>query len=437
MTEPTPRPERLEPAIATVPPDTVTQPRRVIAGGISWRRTFAAFRHRNYRLWFAGQLVSLTGTWMQSAAQGFLVYNLTHSSAFLGSVAFASGLPAWLFTLFGGVLADRAERRKLMLATQSALMVLAFVLAGLVFSGAVQPWHIIVLAFMTGTASAFETPSRQSLVVDLVGQEDMTNAIALNTTLYNTGMIVGPAVAGAVYALAGPAWCFAVNGLSYLAVIVALALMQLQPHPAPEKRPPVLEAIAEGIRYVRGHVLVRSLTLSAFFYIIFDYAMIIFTPAFAVSLLNGGADVNGLLLAANAAGAVIGGLLLAVLAGRFGRGKIWAISATVTPWMIAAFAFSRSLPLSLLLTGVVGVTSITVMNNVNALIQSSVPDELRGRVMSLYSLMFVSGGPLSSLALGLISDRLGVEALVLVCAALAAGFALWVRLGASAIRGMR
>ena len=404
---------------------------------LSLHAIFAAFRHRNYRLWFAGQFVSLTGTWMQSAAQGFLVYNLTHSSAFLGSVAFASGLPAWLFTLFGGVIADRAERRKLMLATQGALMVLAFVLAGLVFTGVVQPWHIIVLAFMTGTASAFEAPSRQSLVVDLVGQDDMTNAIALNTTLYNAGMIVGPAVAGAIYALAGPAWCFTFNGVSYLAVIVALALMKLPPRAAPEKRPPVLEAIAEGIRYVRGHVLVRSLTLSAFFYIIFDYAMIIFTPAFALSLLNGGADVNGLLLAANAAGAVIGGLLLAALAGKIGRGKIWAISAYVTPWMIAAFAFSRSLPLSLLLTGVVGVTSITVMNNVNALIQSSVPDELRGRVMSLYSLMFVSGGPLSSLALGLISDRAGVQALVLVCAALAAGFALWVRLGASAIRGMR
>ena len=400
--------------------------------------TFAAFRHRNYRLWFFGQFISLIGSWMQTAAQGYLVYTLTQSPAFLGYVAFASGLPSWLFMLYGGVIADRVARRTLILVTQSAQSILAFVLAGLVFTGLVQPWHILALSFLVGTATAFEIPARQSLVIDLVGREDLTNALALNVTMSNSGMIVGPAVAGVIYALAGPAWCFTINGISYLAVIAALALMILPPRlasAAPLR--PVLAAIGEGIRYVQAQPVVQSLILSAFFYIIFDYAMIVFVPAFAVSLLNGDATISGLLLTANAAGAVLGGLFLAAFAGRIGRGKIWAISAYVTPWMIAAFAFSHSVPLSLLLTGVVGVTSITVMNNTNAIIQSSVSDELRGRVMSLYSLMFVSGGPLGSIVLGLIADRAGVTALVLVCAALALLFAAWVRFGGSAIRRMK
>jgi MFS family permease len=403
---------------------------------LSLHSTFAALRHRNYRLWFFGQFVSLIGSWMQNAAQGYLIYTLTKSPLFLGYVAFASGLPSWLFMLYGGVIADRVARRTLILITQSVQMTLAFVLAGLVFTGLVQPWHILVLSFLGGTATAFEVPARQSMVMDLVGREDLTNALALNVTMSNSGMIIGPAVAGAVYALAGPAWCFTVNGVSYLAVILALSLMKLPPRLAPTRRISVLAAIGEGLRYVRAQPVVRSLILSAFFYIIFDYAMIVFVPAFAVSLLNGNATISGLLLTANAAGAVVGGLFLAAFASRIGRGKIWAISAYVTPWMIAAFAFSHSLPLSLLLTGVVGVTSITVMNNTSAIIQSSVSDELRGRVMSLYSLMFISGGPLGSIVLGAIADRAGVTVLVLVCAVLALGFAAWVRFGASAIRGI-
>jgi MFS family permease len=398
--------------------------------------TFAAFRHRNYRLWFSGQLVSLVGTWMQEAALGYLVYSITSSTAFLGYVAFASGLPAWLFLLFGGVIADRMPRRTLILITQSVMMALAFLLAGLVFANLVQPWHVLALSFLLGTASAFEMPARQSLVADLVDREDMTNAIALNVTIINTGMIVGPAIAGVVYAVAGPAWCFTINGFSYLAVILALALMKIPARPA-ARRSSALAAIGEGIQYARKDPSVRSYLFSAFFYNIFDYAMIIFIPAFAVELFQGNAATSGLLMTFNAAGAVAGGLLLAAFASRLGRGKILALSAYITPLMIAGFAASHLLPLSLFFTTVIGVTSITVMNNTNALVQSSVSDELRGRVMSLYSMVLKIGGPLGSVILGVIADRASVSLVLYLLAGMALVYALWVRFLAPQLRTVR
>lgn len=398
---------------------------------------FAAFRHSNYRLWFTGQLISIIGSWMQNAAQGYLVYTLTGSTTFLGSVSFASSLPAWLFMLYGGVIADRVSRRALIIITQTAMMVEAFLLAGLVFSGLVQPWHILVLAFLSGTASAFEIPARQSLVADLVPREDLTNAIALNVTLFNVGMIAGPAVAGVVYALAGPSWCFTINGVSFLAVIAALAKMALPPRPIPAGKPSALAALREGLAYFRDRPLARMLSLSAFTYNIFDYAMVIFIPAFAVSLLGGDAKTNGLLLAASGAGAVAGGMILAALPGRVGRGKIWIISVTAAPLAIAAFALSRWLPLSLLLTGIIGVTSITVLSNTNTMVQSTVPDEMRGRVMSLYSLLMLGSGPLASLALGALADRSSTLILALTCAGLALAFAGWAWTGARKIREIR
>src|SRR5262245_9039549 len=176
-------------------------------------QTFSAFRYRNYRLWFAGQLVSLVGTWMQTTAQGFLVFELTHSPAYLGYVGFAAGVPSWLFMLYGGVIADRVSRRNLLLMTQTGMVILAFILAALTFSGWVQPWHIIVLALGLGVANAFDAPARQAFVVEMVDREDLTNAIALNSSMFNLATVVGPAVSGLVYAWLGPAWCFTINGL--------------------------------------------------------------------------------------------------------------------------------------------------------------------------------------------------------------------------------
>lgn len=392
--------------------------------------TFSAFRHRNYRLWFVGQLVSLVGTWMQNTAQGYLIYSLTGSAAYLGYVGFISGVPSWLFMLYGGLIADRMSRRTLMIITQSAMMVLAFVLAGLVFFQVVQPWHILVLAFLLGTANAFDTPARQSLVVELVEREDMTNAIALNGMMFNLGMIVGPAIGATVYALTGPAWCFTINGISYLAVIAALVMMKIETIITSPRGVSALAAIREGFRYVRAERLVLTLTISTLVFNIVGFGPMTLMPAWAVTILNGDVTTNGLLLSARGIGAVIGGLAIATLASRQLRGKMWAASSFGLPIMLLAFAFSRSLPLSLFLLGLVGLTLVIIMNNSNAMVQSTVPDHLRGRVMGLYSLTFMGGGPVGALLIGLLAERTSEPLTVVVCALVTvayAGLVWWYR----------
>ncbi len=389
---------------------------------------FSSFRYRNYRLWFIGQLVSLVGTWMQNTAQGYLLFSITGSAAYLGYVGFISGIPSWLFMLYGGVIADRMSRRTLLIITQTAMMILAFILAGLVVLNWVQPWHILVLAFLLGVANAFDTPARQSLVVDLVDKEDMTNAIAFNGTMFNAGLIIGPAIGAAVYALTGPAWCFTINGLSFIAVIIALMMMRITPSPTPTRRGSALAAIREGFRYVRGNRLVLTLTLSVFIVNIIGFGPITLLPAWSVNILHGDVTTNGLLLSSRGIGAVIGGLLIAALASRNLRGKMWAASSFLMPLTMFAFALSRSVPLSLLLMAVAGLGLVAMMNNSNAMVQGLVPDELRGRVMGLYSLTFMGGGPLGALLAGVLADRTNEPFTFYVCAAASLIFAglVWV-----------
>ena len=210
---------------------------------------------------------------MQNTAQGYLVYTLTGSAAFLGYVGFVSGLPSWLFMLYGGVVADRVPRRVMLIATQVVMMVLAFILAALVFTGAIQPWQILIFAFLLGVTNAFDVPARQSFIVELVDREDMTNAIALNATMFNLGAIAGPAVAGILYALTGPGWCFTINGISFIAVIIALMMMRINPVEAPVKSHSALSAIAEGYHYVRNNRLVLTLTLSVFIVNVFGFGL--------------------------------------------------------------------------------------------------------------------------------------------------------------------
>ncbi|MBE2228128.1 MAG: MFS transporter, partial [Ignavibacteria bacterium] len=202
----------------------------VSESGFSFRRTFTALKYPNYRLWFWGQMVSMLGTWMQITAQGFLIYDITRSPAYLGYVGFASGIPTWVFMLYGGVIADRFSKRKVLVITQTIMMLLAAILAILTFLKLVQPWHIILLAFLLGTANAFDAPSRISFVNELVDKPDLTNAIALNATMFNTATAIGPAVAGLAYAFAGPAWCFTINAVSFVGVIAALNKMKLKEH---------------------------------------------------------------------------------------------------------------------------------------------------------------------------------------------------------------
>lgn len=397
-------------------------------GQTRWQQTFAALKYPNYRLWFFGQMVSLMGTWMQLTAQGFLIYELTHSPAFLGAVGFASGIPTWLFMLYAGVVADRMSRRTLMIITQTSMMILAFILAALAFLHLVQPWHIITLAALLGIANAFDAPARQAFVLEMVDREDLTNAIALNATMFNSATAVGPAVAGLAYARFGPAWCFTLNGISFIAVIVALALMKLKPFMPPARRTSVVADLLEGLRYVASHPILRILVGLAGVVSLFGISFATLIPAWAVKILGGDAQTNGLLQSARGLGALLSALYIASL-GRFKfKGKLLTLGALVFPFLLLAFSAVRWLPLSLLLLVGVGAAQILVFNLNNAVVQTQTSDALRGRVMGFYSLTFFGFMPVGALLAGGIAVRVGEPTTVVLGALISLAFAvaMWV-----------
>lgn len=364
-------------------------------------------------------MTSIIGTWMQSTAQGFLVYQLTQSAAFLGIVGFASGLPTWLFTLYGGVIADRMPRRKLIIITQTSMMVLAFILAFLVFTNLVQPWHVIVLAFLLGIANAFDAPARQAFVVEMVGKDQLSNAIALNSTIFNIGTVIGPAVSGLIYAWVGPAWCFTINGLSFIAVISALAFMRLAPVDKPAMPRKVhKDDLLAGIKFVFGDANIRTLEIVVAAISIFGLGMMTLMPAWASSVLNGDVQTNGWLLSARGIGSLAGGLMLAYLSSRNIRGKLWSIGSLVMPATLIIFGIFKTLPVSLVMLVVLGWAFMAVVNTTNAMIQSWVPDELRGRVMSVHVLIFMGSAPIGSLLAGTMAEKLGEPITVIINAAI-------------------
>lgn len=395
---------------------------------LSWQQTFVALKHRNYRLWFIGQTVSLIGTWMQTTAQGFLIFQLTHSSVYLGYVGFASGLPSWLFMLYGGVIADRVPRRNLMVITQSVMMILAFILATLTFLNIVQPWHIILLALLLGTANAFDAPARLALVPELVEREDLSNAIALNASMFNLGTVIGPAIAGVAYALAGPAWCFTLNGISFIAVIAALLLMQLPPHIFKARTTSALSDIKEGIRYILTNDIILTVITIVAVTTLFGLALVTLMPAWAVKILGGDATTNGWLQSARGLGALGGALMVAALVHFKVKGKLVAIGSFVLPLCLLLFTFMRWLPLSLATLAGAGLGMIMIFNSSNALVQSQTPDELRGRVMSVYSLIFFGSMPLGALLAGSLAEFIGEPLTGILCATIVLIFAIviWV-----------
>jgi len=390
------------------------------------RATFAALQHRNYRLWFFGQMVSLAGTWMQTTAQGYLIYQLTHSPAYLGLVAFAAGVPAWLFTLYGGVVADRMPRRNLLVITQTAMMVLAFIQAALTFMGLIQAWHIVVLAVLLGVANAFDAPARVSFVVELVPREDMTNAIALNATMFNTATAVGPAVGGLIYAVLGPAWCFTFNGITFLAVIVALLLMRIMFSGARPAHRSALADAAAGIGYVRTSKVVRTVIIYLGMVGLFGVSFIALIPAWAVGILGGDAATNGFLQSARGVGAIVGALMVAAIGGIIRRGKLVTLGSLVMPLMLLVFSGVRSLPVSLLTLVGIGWGFLVFANSANALVQNVVPDELRGRVMSIYTLAFFGLMPVGSLLAGAMAAGIGEPLTVAIGALILLVFSGWV-----------
>jgi MFS family permease len=376
--------------------------------------TFAALRHRNYRLWFFGQMISMAGSWMQTTAQGYLVYQLTGSEAYLGLIGGIAGIPTVLFTLFGGVAADRISRRTLLVITQSVMMVLAFILAGLAFTGVVQPWHVLVMALLLSVANAFDAPARVSFVKEMVPNEDMTNAIALNATMFNIATVTGPAIAGQTYSMVGPAWCFIINGISFVAIIFALLMMRIPNEPRPTRKQQAIKEIIEGLRYVRSQPLILSLTGFIAMVSIFGMGTLTLLPAWAVDVLGGDVTTNGLLVSGRGLGSLVGALMLAALGHYHVRGKLWTIGSLLMPISLFAFACVRWLPLSLLTLAVVGWSFIMIANNSNALIQSYVSDELRGRVMSIYTLVFFTSMPVGAMFAGFIAEEIGAPLTVAI-----------------------
>lgn len=377
-------------------------------------KTFSAMRSPNFRLWFFGQVVSLVGTWMQTTAQGYLVYEITQSPAYLGYVATANGLPTLFFTLFGGIVADKISKRKLIIITQSSMMVLAFILAVLTFTGLVQAWHIIILAFLLGIANSFDAPARQAFVVEMVDREDLSNAIALNSSIFNLGVVIGPAVSAIVYALVGPAWCFTINGITFIAVISALALMKMKPAQIVPSKGSPLTNLAEGLKYVLQERRIRLILVYVSILSIFGFSLLTLVPAWAVSILGGDVTTNGWLLSARGVGSLIGALMVAYIGSRQVRGKLWQAGWYVMPFALLGFGLVRHIPGSLTLMMLLGWGMMIVLNISNALIQSYVPDLLRGRVMSVYVLVFFGSSTIGSFLAGNVASALGEPVMVYI-----------------------
>lgn len=378
---------------------------------------FRALRHRNYRLFFIGQLISLTGTWMQSVAQGWLVLRLSNSPAMLGLVAAATSLPVLLLSLPAGTLADRVSKRRLLLICQAVAMLLAMALAGLTLTERIEVWHVVVLAALLGTVTAFEGPARQAFTVEMVGREDLLNAIALNSSIFNAARTVGPAVAGVVVALIGEGPAFALNAASFVFVIASLLLMRLPPFQSPgggRQR----GQLREGLRYIRNEPRVRALLLQAAAISFFCFTYIPLLPVFARDILHVGASGLGMLSATSGLGALTAALMLAQFGDALPRGRLVRMAALLQPLLMIAFSASRWMPLSLLLIGLAGWAGVTTMALTNTLIQSIVPDRLRGRVMSVFTLLLMGLSPMSGMLAGGIAQVAGSVPLVVAGSAL-------------------
>ena len=388
---------------------------------IALSATLRALRHRNFQLFFSGQLISLIGTWMQTMAQAWLVYRLTGSSLLLGSVGFASQFPVFLVAPLGGIVADRHNRQRVVIATQTASMILAFILAALTLSGTVRVWHIFVLAALLGVVNAFDIPGRQSFLVDMVGKEDLMNAIALNSSMFNGARIIGPAIAGILVAKIGEGWCFFVNGISYIAVIVGLFMMRVPPFSRRAIEASPLAHMIEGFRFVRDTGPMRAILLLLGLVSLVAMPYTVLMPIFADKVLHGGARGLGILMGATGVGALLGALTLAARTGVHGLGRWVAFSCAGFGVSLILFSFSRNFWLSAALLLPVGFGMMLQMSSSNTLIQAMVPDHLRGRVMAVYSMMFMGMAPFGAFFAGALADRLGAPVTVAMGAVAAVG----------------
>ena len=369
------------------------------------RHTFRSLTHRNFRLFYMGQLVSLSGTWMQSLAQAWLLYRLTNSGFMLGLAGAALLAPSLVFGLYGGVLADRFSRQKLMIAAQVLAMLQALVLATLTLGGWVEPWHILSLAMVLGIVQAVELPARHSLISQLVPRADLTNAIALNASLFHASRLVGPAIAGVLVAMIGEGWVFAINALTFVAVLASLLAIRL---PAPPAEPgPTPRGLRAGLSYVRSHTPIRGALAMVATTALLGSSVAVLLPVFAVEAFGVGAGRLGAMMGAIGAGALGGAFLLAGRRDIVGLERVIAVAGIATGAMIVLFAATSTFVIALGLLAAIGFCMTTTLASSNAFIQTAVPDALRGRVMSLFSIALHGMMPLGNLAMGALSDVVG------------------------------
>jgi MFS family permease len=372
-----------------------------------FKAVLRALRHRNYRLFFAGQLISLVGTWMQMVAQPWLVYRLTGSSLLLGAVAFVSQIPVLLLAFLGGTVADRYNRHRIVIATQTAAMVLAFILSTLTLTGMVRIWHIFVLSALLGIVNAFDMPGRQAFIVELVEKEDLMNAIALNSSIFNGARVLGPAAAGLLIASIGEGWCFFANGVSFVAVIVCLLCMKLKPRNVPAAGRSSRSDLLEGFRYVQSTKSIRAVILLLGIISIAGMPQSVLMPIFADQILHGGARGLGILMGASGLGALAGAMSLAARAETRGLGRVIAYAGGGFGAALVLFSMSRWFWLSVLLLLPAGFCFMVQMAASNTLLQTVVPDRLRGRVMAVHVMTFIGLSPFGSIGAGVIAEHIG------------------------------
>ncbi len=382
----------------------------------SGSHTLSALRIARFRLYFIGQTISISGTWMQTVAQGWLVFHLTQSELWLGLVACAAGLPSLILSPLGGVIIERVPRRTLLLFTQSVQMILAFILAYLTFTNTVAVWHIMLLAFLLGVSNALDAPTRQAIVVDLVGREHLASGIAMNSMIFNISRVIGPVVAGIVLTQIGPSWCFLLNGLSFVAVIFMLWIIRIDNAPTGTQSLAPIRQLKEGLQYARAHHTIAPLLLLAVAAALFTNNVSTLLPAFADVVLHSPKEAYSTITTAIGIGAVVSSLVLGFVGQRFGRGHVVAAMAVLVALSAFLFSFARTVEVAMIFAVVYGFAIILQFVLVNTLIQNEVPDAFRGRVMSLYTLSWFGIAPFGALLMGGIANVIGTPAAIAIAA---------------------
>jgi MFS family permease len=375
---------------------------------------FSSLKVKNYRIYWFGMFVSLIGTWIQVVAQSWLVFQLTNSAFLLGVVGFLGSIPIFFLSLFGGVLADRLNKRNILIATQSAFMLLAFLLAALTQAKLITPLQIMIIAVLNGVVMAFDAPSRQAVVVELVGKEHLFNAISLNSVAFNSSRIIGPALAGILVAFIGLSGCFYINGVSFLAVIVALFLIRLKNNRIISKDSTAIKDLKDGINFLKNNRLIMILITIVGIISLFGVTYALFMPIFANDILKVGVKGLGVLMSASGFGALIAALILARLGDFRRKGKFLVLSFMIFSVSLILFSLSKSYIFSLIILIFIGGSTVAAIALINTLLQTKVPDVFRGRVMSVFMLTFAGIMPFGNLISGWIAQALGVSVAVMI-----------------------